>query len=42
MARSIANFDKMVNNIVEKINNVLSPMKDATVTYVAVSYTHLT
>ena len=34
MARSIANFDKMVNNIVEKINNVLSPMKDATVTYV--------
>lgn len=34
MARSIANFDKMVNNIVEQINNVLSPMKDATVTYV--------
>lgn len=34
MARSIANFDKMVNNIVEQINNVLSPMKDATVTYI--------
>ena len=34
MARSIANFDKMVNNIVEQINNVFSPMKDATVTYV--------
>lgn len=34
MARSIANFDKMVNNIVEQINDVLSPMKDATVTYV--------
>lgn len=34
MARSIANFDKMVNNIVEQINDVLSPMKDATVTYI--------
>ena len=34
MARSIANFDKMVNGIVEQINNVLSPMKDATVTYI--------
>lgn len=34
MARSIANFDKMVNNIVEQINNVLSPMKDATFTYI--------
>lgn len=34
MARSIANFDKLVNGIVEQINEVLSPMKDATVTYV--------
>lgn len=34
MARSIANFDKMVNSIVEQINNVLSPMKDATFTYI--------
>lgn len=34
MARSIANFDKLVNSIVEQINDVLSPMKDATVTYI--------
>lgn len=34
LTRTIANFDKLVNSIVEKINDVLSPMKDATVTYV--------
>lgn len=34
LVRTIANFDKLVNSVVEKINDVLSPMKDATVTYV--------
>ena len=34
MARTIANFDKLVNCIVEQINDVLSPTKDATVEYV--------
>ena len=32
LVRTIANFDKLVNSVVEKINDVLSPMKDATVT----------
>ncbi len=34
VARTMANFDKLVNSIVEQINDVLSPTKDATVTYV--------
>lgn len=34
MARTIANFDKLVNGIVEQINDVLSPTKEATVTYI--------
>ena len=33
MARTIANFDKLVNCIVEQINDVLSPTTDAEVTY---------
>lgn len=34
VARTMANFDKLVNSIVEQINDVLSPTKDATVDYI--------
>lgn len=34
MARTIANFDKLVNGIVEQINDVLSPTREDTVTYI--------
>lgn len=33
LVNTIANFDKLVNGIVEGINNILSPMVDATVQY---------
>lgn len=44
MVRTIANFDKLVNSVVEGINEILSPTTTATVTYVdengnTVSYT---
>lgn len=34
VARTMANFDKLVNSVVEQINDVLSPTKNATVTYI--------
>lgn len=34
VARTMANFDKLVNSVVEQINDVLSPTKNAVVTYI--------